>query len=106
MQLQRALVALNATRPIVDNFVEALRTLSYCCSSSGAMHVPLTASVFAARSSPAAQANSLLIAGQPGGSSSSSSAAACAWSRLRQPLRKGQEVVDDRHSFRCTWPGV
>jgi hypothetical protein len=45
--MQANLRALHVNKPIVNNMIDALRTLGYCCPRSGALYVPLTDSLFA-----------------------------------------------------------
>lgn len=131
MRMEADLARLHATRPVVANFIAALRTLAYCCPTSGNMYVPLTTSIFAqpgstdlsahsrlaeqgARSRAGSavgdlpRANAVLLAREAAEARSRglTDSQACTWLQTRWPVKKGEELFDSRRVMHaCTWPG-
>jgi hypothetical protein len=114
LRMQGTLAAIGVTKPIVNNMIDALRTLGYCCPRSSAMHVPLSVSVFAnLPSTTTGAANSgLWLQGSTSsngscctGSAPVNVSDACAWSHTLRAVAKGEEILDSRWQHSCSWPG-
>lgn len=135
MRMKSNLRSLGVVKPIVNNFVDALRALGYCCPNSDSLYVPLTDSIFAnvghkqashispgssswrisSRTSGAAgksratgvvnaQLTACTARGEDG-KQQLSTVQTCTWSKTLHAIKRGEEILDDRRSHLCDWPG-
>lgn len=137
MRMQSNLRRLGVIKPIVNNFVDALRALGYCCPNSDSLYIPLTTSLLAnmghqhaSHKSPGGISNRRITtkgiaaaakthatglvnahltayhARGKGGEQELSTMQSCTWSKTLHAIKRGEEILDDRRSHLCHWPGL